>query len=536
MSGQFQPRSRIGTQSLQEHLRSPCGLSEKGLSEITQLVKVAEDDLDGYHAEILRLEARIVYLKSEHDRLVDHKSTLSSLLSPIHRLPNEIMIRIFTFSCDQNTLGHSKQSHTLDVSAVCSRWRALTLSCSELWATFSIILPPIVNERHDPQLLEYILDIFLERSKHQLLTISIDAYGSSEHPLLHKVMQTSPRWRDLTLNVDVVRFSAPLHSCLIGLRLPELQSACIVQPTGYGISTLDLLSGAPKLRDLHALSLPLSWTNPHSLSQITHLSYCPSFTNFYELLDWCPQLKTLYLSNFEHDRDIRARSIPAKQVPITSLTVSLAGYYPMVQDILLDSMESLVAPALTSLVLEQHGELPDNLYAPPSPFNAVDSFLARSACPLTVLVLDSMPLTDCEVVALLKRLPSLVELTVTESKFENALPITLDFVESLHSHKRSALRSSVNPILPKLQTLVLEVQVTASEFEREGSTLALIDVIVSRWLPEKSYAASIGVSCLRSVELYLLGPPRPGQFQLLEPYDKSGLRFVVGESRDFEYR
>ncbi|KAJ3807178.1 hypothetical protein F5876DRAFT_68331 [Lentinula aff. lateritia] len=128
-----------------------------------------------------------------------------------------------------------------------------------------------------------------------------------------------------------------------------------------------------------------------------------------------------------------------------------------------------------------------------------------------------MSLTDCEVVALLKRLPSLFELTVTESKFENALPITLDLVESLHSHERSAISSSVNPILPKLQTLVLEAQVTASEFEREDSTLALI---VSRWLPEKTLRGQYRCLVPAVCRVVPIGssPTRP--IQLLEPCDK----------------
>ncbi|KAJ3981500.1 hypothetical protein F5890DRAFT_537519 [Lentinula detonsa] len=198
-------------------------------------------------------------------------------------------------------------------------------------------------------------------------------------------------------------------------------------------------------------------------------------------------------------------------------------------------MDSLSAPALTSLVLAQQSDPQENGRSPRSPFKTIDDFLVRSACPLIVLVLDGIPLMDHEVVALLKWLPSLVELTITESQFKHPPLITSDFVESLHSHRRSALRSSVNPILPKLQTLVLGTQSTALDFERDGISWLLMEVIVSRWLPEQSYAASIGVSCLRSMELYLSSYDEIDQFDRLEPYQKSGLRFVVGENRIFDY-
>ncbi|KAJ3749497.1 hypothetical protein DFH05DRAFT_685292 [Lentinula detonsa] len=532
----FRPHLNIGSQSLQEHLRSPYGLSGNQLSKVAQFIRLADDDLNGYDAEIMRLEAKVVYLKSERERLLDHQATLSSLLSPIHHLPNEILTRIFTFACDKNHLYRSPSSplsFTLNLSAVCSRWRASCLSCSELWANFKVTIYSGFNERYLCQL-EYILDIFLERSKPQPLTIHIEMFGSMEHPLLRKLTRCSTRWREIIL--DAPCYSDTMFPCLSGLQLPELRSACIgKQPVDQPVMSLDLFTAAPKLRTLGSLSRELAWTDTAPLSQITHLTYSPCFANLHQVLELCPQLKTLYLSNYEFECDSGLDSGPPKQVSIDSLTIYLARHYSVIRDTLKDTMDSLSAPALTSLVLAQQSDPQENGRSPRSPFKTIDDFLVRSACPLIVLVLDGIPLMDHEVVALLKWLPSLVELTITESQFKHPPLITSDFVESLHSHRRSALRSSVNPILPKLQTLVLGTQSTALDFERDGISWLLMEVIVSRWLPEQSYAASIGVSCLRSMELYLSSYDEIDQFDRLEPYQKSGLRFVVGENRIFDY-
>ncbi|KAF9060845.1 hypothetical protein BDP27DRAFT_1191325, partial [Rhodocollybia butyracea] len=79
-----------------------------------------------------------------------------SLLSPMRKLPNETLLRIFQYVCEQNSVQYyypcllRRVSHTemtpsiitdlptMAISSVCYRWRALALSSPSLWANLSV--------------------------------------------------------------------------------------------------------------------------------------------------------------------------------------------------------------------------------------------------------------------------------------------------------------------------------------------------------------------------------------------------------------
>ncbi|KAE9404486.1 hypothetical protein BT96DRAFT_877662 [Gymnopus androsaceus JB14] len=82
------------------------------------------------------------FFQNQRKRLEDYKSCLRFLRSPIRRLPNETVLRIFDFACDMNDLT-SKKLQTMPalvISGVCSRWRNLARSCPELWSRIQITI------------------------------------------------------------------------------------------------------------------------------------------------------------------------------------------------------------------------------------------------------------------------------------------------------------------------------------------------------------------------------------------------------------
>ncbi|KAE9409779.1 hypothetical protein BT96DRAFT_806663, partial [Gymnopus androsaceus JB14] len=167
----FLPRADIRASVLYERLRS---FSSPQRSEISQILKDIDNDLDDCASEISALEAGIAFLHSQRERLQNHKLYLSTLLSPIHCLPNELLTEIFTFACVIEGLDidsiQSANKQTFDIATVCCRWRCLAISCSELWSNIELGLPVAESEL---EVQHGYLDLFLSRSKQHLLTLFI---------------------------------------------------------------------------------------------------------------------------------------------------------------------------------------------------------------------------------------------------------------------------------------------------------------------------------------------------------------------------
>ncbi|KAE9388736.1 hypothetical protein BT96DRAFT_778739, partial [Gymnopus androsaceus JB14] len=67
--------------------------------DVQEMLVLSDRDLDDYESEVDRLQSRIVYVEAQKQRLLDYKTKLRSLLSPTRRFPNEILGRIFEFTC-----------------------------------------------------------------------------------------------------------------------------------------------------------------------------------------------------------------------------------------------------------------------------------------------------------------------------------------------------------------------------------------------------------------------------------------------------
>ncbi|KIK58222.1 hypothetical protein GYMLUDRAFT_171486, partial [Collybiopsis luxurians FD-317 M1] len=146
-------------------------------SEIQEILGKIDKELDDTTLEISTLKTRILSLNAQREWLQKQKSVISSLLSPIHRLPNELLLRAFRFACHQNNL-EVKIVDAFSVAAVCHRWRELAISCPALWSNFEVWIPSGDPESEDESNVEHVqkrLDIFLSRSKAHPLTVTITA-------------------------------------------------------------------------------------------------------------------------------------------------------------------------------------------------------------------------------------------------------------------------------------------------------------------------------------------------------------------------
>ncbi|KIK54896.1 hypothetical protein GYMLUDRAFT_130580, partial [Collybiopsis luxurians FD-317 M1] len=108
-------------------------------STISQTLLNTKKDIADYKLEIRSLQIHISEMRTRRTQLKVYKASLKSLLSPIRRLPNELLYRIFGLTYSTNHLvSRDHQILALAISSVCTRWRQLALSSPDLWSSMDI--------------------------------------------------------------------------------------------------------------------------------------------------------------------------------------------------------------------------------------------------------------------------------------------------------------------------------------------------------------------------------------------------------------
>ncbi|KAF9071267.1 hypothetical protein BDP27DRAFT_1419300 [Rhodocollybia butyracea] len=130
----FEPCIEIDNVSLKENLRTWYPATIEELSEVMRMLKMALEDIVGCDAEMSRLSSR-------REELIRCTEKLSSLLSPIRRVPDEILCQIFLHCCAENDLRYRKPGEALALSSVCTRFRELVISYPALWSDLKISFP-----------------------------------------------------------------------------------------------------------------------------------------------------------------------------------------------------------------------------------------------------------------------------------------------------------------------------------------------------------------------------------------------------------
>ncbi|KAK1224494.1 hypothetical protein PQX77_012607 [Marasmius sp. AFHP31] len=254
------------------------------LASIKAELKEATSTLSDITNIVTRLKAETDALEAEKSRVNQVMLDYRSILRPIHRLPPELLERIFSFSVDipelydssgyreypQSSLDPRKSPWTL--AQVCQSFRKLALATPSLWSFISFGFLGLACTAN-PESLAYLhahnhrLRLQLQRSSDYPLTVMTHTPGGMT-PIdrsLFQLCSHTNRWRSLRIE---------LHSSLteelsqIRGSLPNLESLDI-HCLGSGIKRVDCFEFAPRLKklvlsgnhefhvDLIGLSLPL---------------------------------------------------------------------------------------------------------------------------------------------------------------------------------------------------------------------------------------------------------------------------------------
>ncbi|KAJ7037438.1 hypothetical protein C8F04DRAFT_1209818 [Mycena alexandri] len=262
-----------------------CPLDEEVL-EIQRLLVVPLSRLKDIDHELAELQKAIDELAEERDSVSAYVEAHKALLSPLRRLPLDIMQEIFVacLPTHRNCVMSAVEAPVL-LGRICSSWRTVSLSTPRLWARLHIAEPerprqaPIYQEKYAQRLA--ITKAWLERSgRCPLIEELPSAFDASSNPslvpsadtLLQALLPYASRWQHFVLAASSSAYN--LLSTLTEQDVPMLKTLEIHQHlmANSDLKSFGVLRG-PKISSVTLtgnngglLHLPLRWES------LTHLS------------------------------------------------------------------------------------------------------------------------------------------------------------------------------------------------------------------------------------------------------------------------
>ncbi|KAF9075343.1 hypothetical protein BDP27DRAFT_1315912 [Rhodocollybia butyracea] len=507
--------------------------------ELKRTLALADKDIED-------IESNVVCLRDQQ-RLEHQRATLRSILSGMRRLPNETLLRIFEYVCDENVLQNyplydsdSERSTkltppmtiahlpTMAVSSVCSRWRELALSSPSLWAGLTVKTLITTFNNQATSLLGFIstLDLFLTRSSDWPLRLAVEIRGDTweiepiEPISLTHLTRHSHRWKIFKHRGTYLLTD---YETLSNLQCPSLTELDI-NSDGYWVASTDLdcFEHSPRLRALALNRIPQDKSKiPYH--QLDHADFVINSSGaLEEVLRKCPSLKSFELQLEHYHSEPSLSVIPGTWRDITSIVIR--EYHEQSCSELV--FPSFSFPSLNVLQVERLGSIEQMPSKPTDwPGSAFISFVCRSCCMITTFTIRGISLSDLDLIGALRVMPSLLHLEIDNEVWhmKQQNPITLPLISSLTPRQSS---NSVISLVPKLHSLRLLFDGTTF-YDR-----AFVSMIQSRWFKPGSdlHTANsrTGISCIRSVVLrFSRREVNVEVYKPLRVLDEDGLRVVV---------
>lgn len=535
-TGSIRLRMNVDLTEIRRRLRSEYGSAGQPEAEISENIRNCDKDLADCDSEIRRLQSHIIFLQNQQQNLEDYKACLCSLRSPIRRLPNEIILRIFDLACGMNELT-SKKLQTmpaLAISGVCAHWRDLARSSPDLWSR--IRLEMWATPHHLPGL--PILNLYLESSQQSPLVMEFPvpptgsaALEADQLSVCATLGAYSHRWKSLYSPGNKVydALMAPGHT-----HFPLLEELVLPHIIFYDETTLNRFQLASKLKFL-SLGRIDNWVDLQQhqkfpWAQLTVLDVAQCSHKMGPIFERSSKLKELCFRQFT-DGAIRLCSPPISAPFVEKLTLFLQQKPTPESERLANVIfASLTCPHLTSLFIEAAPN-----YKHEWPRNVMNGFISRSSFQLTTLSIKFVPLVDSDLIDLLYQLPSLLHLVVNDSDVDGPSPITTQLMQRLHAFHRTSDMTIPSTLAESLQSLTLT-------FSKEGpfNDKEFVDMVSSRWFPDiyaGKYGLSVsnfGTACLRSVVMRFTKRDVDEEvYRKLTYLEREGMRVVVAGRGSF---
>ncbi|KAJ7606075.1 hypothetical protein FB45DRAFT_462850 [Roridomyces roridus] len=435
-------------------------------SKAKQLILAAE-------ANVARIESQIRDLLRLRDRERGVIASLKQVISPIRKLPAELLVEIFSIVAGVGTtepewlLRRSTSPalrKVLVISQVCAHWRQLACTTPQLW-NFPVKLS-LKKARSDSFLAT--TKTFLERSAPHPIPILLVDQPSAASPVVDLLFELTPRWKSLVFQ----------NAQISGLRelpmdaLKSLVSVYIKDRTDIPMhSPVKVFLGAPCLRTVSVTVRAFTGRIHLPWSQLTRLditvSCLESAQSFLDILVQCTNIVTADFSGL----------IPWSQPPISAPVVQLARLeslsliYPYAEEDghITPFIACLDLPSLTTLEIRSGIE---------TSWSSEDftSFQSRSTRIECLEIIGSM-MTPEDIISLLTHSPNLVDLNL-EHCFDG-----LGSVRAAMGFLRYSSAQNVH-VVPSLQGVSIESRFGVNEDLEE----MLEQMMFSRWWTDTQLA------------------------------------------------
>ncbi|KAJ7757268.1 hypothetical protein DFH07DRAFT_461453 [Mycena maculata] len=409
------------------------------------------------------------------DMLRCYISDYSSLVSPIRRLPDDILETIFLHPeiHDFVKLGRvaSGPSFVVDrhkphiIASVSHHWREVAVHAARLWSSFSF----------DGCRGEYTLRdlrLCLDRSKDAALDFTLDlSSGRRPNPvILDEITKHSERWVKFTLvappDPQYLQVFAPVHG-----RLHRLEAIVLGYPPGNydelasDVATWNAFEVAPRLTVLQLAIFRGGPVLPLPAHQIETISFVGSHSGS------CGKV----FSMFPHAREMAFISSGPPDffyVPDVAPEPHLATRRIILGEALDNIPDRLNTPNLEEL------RIIDCL----NWSRRIIPFMTRSACSLQTLVVHNTRVRGTELLALLRQVPTLDTLVLTELVPNSITDLVLGPLTPLPGSPATQV------VLPALTRLVVagvylfSTQVLMQMLEARHDALVLVHITLHKEL------------------------------------------------------
>ena len=407
--------------------------------------------------EIHRLRASLASLEGYRTDICEQLMLRRSVLSPIRRLPAEILGEIFLFAAEgcsmiwprPNGTKADEDSMPWLLGKICSFWRSVALSLPKLWVEIHLTVKfcPSEDEARSLRRLKAMQDFLqacLARSGAELLTFSLDARGPRENilPVLSALVAHSERWQHVSL--DIEQFSSyhadfasarnrvcKLRSLHVGTTSMEDTPATVPLDAFENTPSLTKVSISGIVHPFHVLRI--SW------ARVIHFTSKSSTFREGEFTQIMRQTANLVSFSSEGERILEVASSQPILLPhLEKLSVVNKGSYisKTCQFLTAPNLRELHVHAITPFIAEQ-----------------TLAMLARSHCNPTHLTFRSSLDVDAlweENLALVWTLNELSSLTylhlIVLRSADNIMPRLVNRPQM----------GQANPLLPNLQEFILE--------------------------------------------------------------------------------
>ncbi|KAG7097521.1 hypothetical protein E1B28_004864 [Marasmius oreades] len=453
------------------------------LSERSQIHRSLDDaagELERYDQEIERVVGTLRQLEEERERLVGMMEGARALLSPVRRLPSELLLSVFCFLLEPeeyslaiSKFGNAVYSPTFNISRTCTFWRRIVHSNPDLWRSISVDVVGIDAKRR----LLNLVYVYLENSRTSPLTIQItdndfspddglyfNTIGNTGVDVIKALVRHSERWVkvDLRFRQDIFRMLEA--GCFQLPHLEELSMQSIPLTTS-------IRAACAKTSTLQTLKVD-SFTYygiafPYHTLQDLVVGEIKSCQLFLRMLPLCNNLKTLRVDRFWATRNHGTLSSASPSLPINCILLERLSLTIIHWERLSMFFTSVSLPSLTEIELKLSYEFDKS----PWPSEDFIEMIKGSQCSLRRIKLQLCPLSDTYLLELFRLSPELEEFAFEEVTWMTCFTPRLFFILTLSPGPEELPKPPL--LLPKLTRLSVHGMKTwdESDMAEIGSTM-----------------------------------------------------------------